>query len=308
MISRIGISAVDISLYDEQKIGAIGWYCNWQYKGKLIPDVEYYPLVCGYVGKAMPDNYPEKIRDYILSHKTDYPQGTTWLIGNEIGYTEQNDFRTPLQYAKNYKAMYRMLKSLNRNYKVALGAIITTDHPYTKSKYVGGNGGIAYLEDVFKSYQNEFQTAMPVDVFNIHPYAKNFDSGMTDIDDVKKQVRKFRRFMAKNRYRDKTLIITEFGCPIGKTERGEVGKFMRDIFDYFLNATDDEYGNPGDDNRLIQRFAWFTLHDVDNPDIANNPIFHFAQTVLLDKKGRITDLGADFKKIVENMKQKKNCN
>lgn len=112
MVSRVGVSAVDITLYDRRKLGPIGWYCNWRYRGATIPGVDYYPMVCAYVGDAMPPGYADEMREYVASHQSCYPPGTTWLIGNEIGYTEQQDSRTPLQYAKDYHAMYGMLKSL----------------------------------------------------------------------------------------------------------------------------------------------------------------------------------------------------
>jgi hypothetical protein len=36
---------------------------------------------------------------------------------------------------------------------------------------------------------------------------------------------------------------------------------MRGTFDFFMTATDDEIGYPADGNRLVQRWAWYSLND-----------------------------------------------
>jgi hypothetical protein len=64
--------------------------------------------------------------------------------------------------------------------------------------------------------------------------------------------------------RGKELIVGEYGIlmpdDLGFDER-RVQAFMRSTFDYFLTAVDPELGCPGDGNRLVQRWAWYSLND-----------------------------------------------
>ena len=78
----------------------------------------------------------------------------------------------------------------------------------------------------------------------------------------------FRRWMARNGQRDKPLIVTEYGI-LMPPEYGfppeKVTEFMRATFDYLLNARDEEIGYPSDDNRLVQKLAWYSLSDTVYP-------------------------------------------
>jgi hypothetical protein len=51
-----------------------------------------------------------QIQNQINTYPGRYPDGTTWLIGNEIIWDDQ---RTPLQYAQDYHAYYYGLKAIN---------------------------------------------------------------------------------------------------------------------------------------------------------------------------------------------------
>jgi hypothetical protein len=42
-----------------------------------------------------------------------------------------------------------------------------------------------------------------------------------------------------------------------------VETFLRASFDFFLSTTDSALGYPKDDYRLVQRWCWYSLNDVD---------------------------------------------
>ncbi|NIN69719.1 MAG: hypothetical protein GTO63_34555, partial [Anaerolineae bacterium] len=68
--------------------------------------------------------------------------------------------------------------------------------------------------------------------------------------------------------RNKPLIVSEYGILMPE-EYGfpyeKVREFMYGTFDYFMTATDQALGYPADGNRLVQRWAWYSLSDTNYP-------------------------------------------
>jgi len=85
-----------------------------------------------------------------------------------------------------------------------------------------------------------------------------------DLEIFEQQVFAFRRWMKANGEREKPLIISEYGilmpADYGFDQR-RVRDFMYATFDFFLTAADDELGYGADGNRLVQRWAWYSLSD-----------------------------------------------
>ena len=82
------------------------------------------------------------------------------------------------------------------------------------------------------------------------------------------QIRAFRRWMKDRGQQDKPLIVSEYGFlyyHILDADRDKaqarVTSFMLKTFDYFMNTKDRDLGYPGDDYRLVQRWAWYSLDD-----------------------------------------------
>ena len=62
---------------------------NWTYKPDPTLSGQFVPLVCGYPGRhRVTAKALAAARDYIAARTQDYPDGTVWLIGNEIGNRE----------------------------------------------------------------------------------------------------------------------------------------------------------------------------------------------------------------------------
>jgi hypothetical protein len=150
---------------------------------------------------------------------------------------------------------------------------------------------------------------MPVDVWNIHnfilreerdswgvdiPPGVEADTGqlftIEDSDNLaifKQQIIDFRQWLTVQGEGNKPLIVTEYGILMPADygfDQQRVGQFMKDTFDFFLNATDEDLGYAPDGNRLVQRWAWYSLND---------PLYSTGN--LIDKtSGDLTPLGKIF--------------
>jgi hypothetical protein len=200
--------------------------------------------------------------------------GRLWLVGNEPDVIWQGN-STPEEYAQVYREVYQLLKEVDPTSQVAIGGISQV----TPLR-------LAYLEEVLATYEAANGQPMPVDVWNIHlailreerdswgvdiPPGLAEDSGIlyeiqnnADVEILRRQVLTFRRWMAGRGLRDKPLIVTEFSV-LMPPEYGfpfeRVRDFMLAAADYMMTATDDDLGYPADGNRLVQRWAWYSLAD-----------------------------------------------
>ena len=104
----------------------------------------------------------------------------------------------------------------------------------------------------------------------------------------KQQLIDFRRWMAQRGYRDKELLVSEYGIlmyPDYGFDYPRVRDFMLGSFDVMLNATDAALGLPADGDRLVQRWYWYSLADT------TYPTGNLADV----SSGELTPLGRDFK-------------
>jgi hypothetical protein len=109
----------------------------------------------------------------------------------------------------------------------------------------------------------------------------------------------FRTWMRNRGQRDKPLILTEFGV-LMPVQYGfppyRVNAFMTATFDYLLSARDDQLGYPADENRLVQRWLWFSLNDRPwDPDTGagfNGALFDYRHS---EYPGVLTEYGAHFR-------------
>jgi hypothetical protein len=76
------------------------------------------------------------------------------------------------------------------------------------------------------------------------------------------QIQAFRAWMAKNGYQQVPLALTEFGilmpADYGFTDSVKQ-QYLHDTFQWLSIATDAATGFSQDGNRLVQRWAWFSL-------------------------------------------------
>jgi hypothetical protein len=228
--------------------------------------------------------------------------GALWLIGNEMDVIWQ-DNATPDQYAAAYHDVYATLKQADPTSRVAIGGV-SLPSPLR----------LQYLDRVLQVYRERYGQDMPIDVWNVHnfilpelrgswgvdiPPGIGASSGLQyTIDDhdnlayFKQQLIDFRRWMAQRGYRDRELIVSEYGVLMYADygfDYERVRNFMLGSFDVMLNTTDAALGLPADGNRLVQRWCWYSLADVDYP--TGN---------LADvNSGELTPLGRDLKNYLD---------
>jgi hypothetical protein len=218
-------------------------------------------------------------------------EGSLWLIGNEMdrrdweidGTCWTQDEMLPSVYAVAYHELYHAIKGWDPTAKVAIGGVIQA----TPLR-------LQYLDMILDEYQARYGEKIPVDVWNVHGFILLEKSGswgadippgvsategklykIKDNDNMslfKQHIVAFRQWMAEKGERNKPLIITEYGINMSPDIVDEDGNdfdvsrvrdFMYATFDYFLGSesVDTSLGYPPDENRLVQRWNWYSLDD-----------------------------------------------
>jgi hypothetical protein len=269
-----------------------GFYLAWGLAtvGDAGPNIQYLPMVRLLHGKPRLDLA-------LSTHFATAHPGSLWLIGNEPDVVWQ-DNSTPEEYAAGYHTVYAALKAADPTSRIAIGGV-SQPTPLR----------LQYLDRVLAAYQDQFGAPMPIDVWNVHNFILNEQHGSWGVDippgfavaagtlhtidqhdDMqifRQQIIAFRQWMAAHGYRDKELIVSEYGIlmPLDYGfDTARVRDFMNGTFDFFLTATNNSIGLPGDGNRLVQRWCWFSLSDSDYP---SGNLIDF-------DSGQITPLGQDF--------------
>jgi hypothetical protein len=268
--ARFGVSGA-VGPYAVEQLG-VGWYMNWDVSAAPARPggIEFAQTIRTLHGVLSPDV------DAIAAVARAAP-GSLWLVGNEPDRIALQDDATPVQYAAAYHQAYEALKWADPTALVAAGGIVQP----TPLR-------LRYLDAVLTAYQQLYDAPMPVDVWQIHNYVLREERGswgaeippglsdrqgiLYEVDDSgnldawETHIREFRRWMQERGYRDKPLIVSEFGIPMPPDygfgpER--VRGFLLETFDFLLSASDPTSGYPPDANRLVQRWCWFSVADAD---------------------------------------------
>ncbi|NJN81198.1 MAG: hypothetical protein HC802_02185 [Caldilineaceae bacterium] len=206
---------------------------------------------------------------------------STWLIGNECDRRDWKgggqDEILPELYALAYHEAYNWIKAADPTAKVAICGLIQAS-PLR----------LQYLARVWSAYETEFGVTMPVDVWNIHLFAirevagdwgadipvgiegvnqgafLDWKNSHINMDVFAKQIRDFRKFMVDRGQIDKPLLVSEYGVLFGEDDfpDTQVHDFMVATFDHMMNTKDCTLSTV-DDCRLVQRWAWFSLADIE---------------------------------------------
>ena len=288
---RAGVGVVHnpITIYDISQFN-LGWYVDWNApKAPVIPEGMDFYFTIGVKQDVLDGQY---LPTYTVTPALDYSSsglgtrvqanpGSVWLIGNEPDIESQNG-TLPEKYAEIYHEVYTFIKSIDGTAQIAIGAIVQP----TPLR-------LEYLDRVLVAYKDRYGAKLPVDIWNTHLYivrevrgdwGVKIPPGFDDIDfgrqyslsqhvqveELIQLVVELRTWMKARGYQDKPLIITEYGAlmPLwfldddGVT-REDIHEYLRDAIDYLFNATDTNLGYPGDNYRLVQRAALWSL-DADN--------------------------------------------
>ena len=221
--------------------------------------------------------------------------GAVWLIGNEPdSMSGGQDNITPGRYAELYKVVYDWLKAHDPTCQVGIGGIVQPTPirlDYLEAildAYAAQNPGEPFMPiDVWNTHNyvlRERRYGLPdswgagvppgdfpdegvlydldehVQMEACDPEEEPWDPYCADKIGWKQHLVNLRRFMADHGYRDRPLIISEYGL-LMPAEFGfdwaTTKAFMKATFDWMRTASDGETGYPRDGNRLVQAWAWW---------------------------------------------------
>ncbi len=121
------------------------------------------------------------------------------------------------------------------------------------------------------------------------------------------QVVRMRQWMHDHGYRHRPLLLSEYSLLLPYEDDGgtcfvqdefgncftpsRVQAFMTNTFNYLSTATDPNLGFPADNNRLVQQWLWFSIHNLGVGQVSN--------LIQNETSGALTNLGVTFKSSVE---------
>lgn len=273
----------------------LGWYADWNaFISGSANDMEYMMTIRvkqdtshgtylpTYTTRPPLTNAPDGLGPVVEANP-----GSVWLIGNEPDI-ESQDGTVPEKYAEIYHEVYHFIKAIDPTARVSIGSVVQPS-PLR----------LEYLDRVLSTYKSLYGVKLPVDVWSTHLYVarevrnewglripvgiEGVDYGRVytradavDIDKFTQLVYELRTWMKARGYQNVPLVIPEWGgimplwfLPV--TEE-EFHTFVRDAVAFITNTRDTEIGYPGDDYRLVQQAAFWSL-DADDTFDNGSPKF-----------------------------------
>lgn len=284
----------DLNNYDIASLRA-GWYIDY-----LAPVTPTRPGGINYAhmirlvekvdedtGELIYNYYP---RGEALANVIANNPGATWFIGNEPDRIEFQDGMPPALYAEAYHDIYHLLKDRDATAQVFAGSIVQPTEVRME-----------YLDLVVDAYEEAYDELLPVDGWSIHNFILNerscdayndnvqicwgadippgvdatdgliittdeLDRTM-DLDLFIEQILRFRYWMGVRGYTGVPVYLSEYGVLLPNQydsfdfSPAAINEYMNDTFDYVLNTTDPDLGDPTDGHRLIQRLSWYSVND-----------------------------------------------
>ncbi len=287
-LCQFGVNAVgSIGSFDTAAL-RMGWYVNYTASATPInPNgAEYVPIIrLSQVGE---NGYDYSPNGSALQSAIANNLGAAWIIGNEPdrpGGSQDNI--EPHVYAYVYHELYDLIKTADPKARIFAGAIVQP----TPVR-------LQYLDMILDAYQNTYGEPMPVDGWSIHnfilnevscdlsperieelggcwgaeiPPGVNVEHGelvaIDDNDNITlfiERIEIFRQWMIDRGYGGLPVYLSEYGVLMPEDygyPSSRVNAFMNGTFDYLLNATNSQLGDPNDNYRLIQRWSWYSTDD-----------------------------------------------
>jgi hypothetical protein len=294
---RFGVGVQgNIASYDTPSLN-LGWYVDWGIRQSppTPGGIEYVQMVR--LKQQGTDGWDFKTGQSwtALTNAINANPGATWLIGNEPDSPFQDDM-VPGSYTRAYHDLYGFIKAQDPTAQVGIGGIVqptplrlayldtvwdTYYQVYSETMPVDlWNIHSFVLRETSVEPDPEPCGPDTVPVWGAYiPPGTVAQTGelycirdQDNLDIFWQRIRLFRQWMADKGERDKPLVITEYGVLFPEDYSDEdgrlfsqprVGAYMTSTFDLMLNETDPKIGFPFDDNRLVQRWAWFSLSEAD---------------------------------------------
>ncbi|MCC6453678.1 MAG: hypothetical protein IT328_01920 [Caldilineaceae bacterium] len=323
-LCRLGINGA-LGSYPTKPL-RLGWYIDYTSQANDVPGTSYFPVIrlrqitdnsYEYSIAAQRASATEaQLRAAVAARLGHY-----WLIGNEPDRLLFQDDIDPHVYATAYHDLYQIIKDEDPTAKVVAGTIVqptplrlqyldlVLSSYYQTYKQAMPVDGWAFhnfiLNEVSCSHFAQFFAGNPEGLravcwgADIPPGVDAVEGLRVDVQDnddielFKEQVIRFRQWMADRGYRNTPAFLSEFGIlmPQGWYEPDftpeRVNTFMNESFDFLMTATDPNTGYPADDNRLVQRFAWYS---VDDKSLHNGYLFDRD----LPHEISLTNMGSNF--------------
>lgn len=280
----VGLVGRNITDYDTGTLNA-GWYLDWTTaKTPLRPHgIEYMQVIRL---KQTGPTYTYTPSGSTLNAIIAANPGAIWFIGNEMDRRTYQDEMLPEIYAQAYHDIYHLLKGQDPTCLVGVGGIVQP----TPLR-------LEYLDKVLNTYSALYRVPLPTDIWNVHSFIlRERDESLPDswgagippgstaldgmlynlrdfdnMDIFRQRIVDFRQWMKGRGQQDKPLFVSEYGILLPSEyfdederyfDHERVKAFLYNTFGYFLNATDPSSGYPYDDNRLVQRWLWYSLNDT----------------------------------------------
>ncbi|MBM4456276.1 MAG: hypothetical protein FJ011_00715 [Chloroflexi bacterium] len=254
-----------------------GWYQNWSLALNASHPAG---ALAAHVVRVLPEGLA--LDRATVQRIADADPGGLWIIGNEPDMFAQDNV-TPTQYAAQYREAYFAIKAADPTAQVAAGGIVQP----TPLR-------LGWLSATLAAYRQLYGGPLPADVWNIHNYVLQETPGQwgcgippgyygaraatypfNDHDSLtifQEHVTAMRRWMADNGYRERPLIITEYGILFPESsgfDLTRVRNFFVNTANWMLTASDPNTGYPADDNHLVQRWMWYSLDDTNYNNAGN---------------------------------------
>ncbi|MFP4394949.1 MAG: hypothetical protein ACLFTI_06765, partial [Anaerolineales bacterium] len=284
-------SASDAQEGDKPGYLNAGWYWDWSARGaSQLPPLTYVQTVrlkpikqdgeqIGYTAS------PTGTR--LLTAIAQQP-GATWFIGNEPDCHVMDNMISEW-YAYAYHDMYHIIKEADPTAKIAAGNIVQP----TPQRLMYLDRVLAAYEEAYDeplpadlwsihSYilcEKCYPYKPPGEPFawgacwvpDWPSYSASYDIATFysvydhwDVEIYARRIITFRQWMVDNGYHNQGLVLPEYGILFyeglvgGMTYEDDI-EFMEAGFEWMQEARDPELGYAFDDDRLVQRWAWFSL-------------------------------------------------
>lgn len=275
-----------LTSYDTPSLN-LGWYVDWHTQpGPPTPGgVEYVQVLRVSAGGTSPSG--SALASLVAANP-----GAWWLVGNEPDCIYQDNV-TPQVYARVYHDAYAFITGLDPTARVAAGGIVQPTPlrmqylDLVLSAYASRYGeplptdawsihSFILREASCAAYPDSCWGAeIPPGISASHGLLYALDD-IDRLDIFQDRIVQFRQWMRDRGYRHTALLVTEYGTLLpyydpdslfydsegNPFDEARARQFMLGTFDFFRTATDASLGYPADEDRLVQRWLWYSLDDA----------------------------------------------
>jgi hypothetical protein len=264
-----------------------GWYLDWRTQASppRPGGVEYVQML-----RVSGSGYSPS--GVVLAGRIAANPGALWLIGNEPDCIYQDNV-LPQEYAQVYHDAYTFIKGHDPAARVTVGGIVQPTPLRMEYLDIVLNTYTSLYGEPLPTDAWNIHTfilreascvAYPDSCWGAEiPPGIAADHGMLyTLDDIDRldifqdRIVQFRQWMRDRGYRDTPLIISEYGTLLPYYDPGTLyydsggdpfdearaRDFMYGTFDFLLTASDPNLGYAADENRLVQRWLWYSLDDT----------------------------------------------